>query len=214
VADAPLDKLEAWKRHGALLRKQFEDELAFLETRASEIRTALKGLPVGAEPRAGRERSPDSISSLIRNAVGKAPGASSGDVVKAVLSARPDVKARVVHAILYRLRLDKEIRVEGERGGMRYFLEAANDNQPLVQAKPKRRSGLSPKSSAREFFGRHAGRHPVAEVAKAIGLEGNHAQARNVMVRLCKEGVIRRVSDGVYERSEPRPGGAEANTNP
>ncbi len=60
------------------------------------------------------------------------------------------------------------------------------------------------KALAAKFLSSRRGRHRVDEVREVIGLpdtvEGRN-QARNILVRLHNEGVIRRVSPGAYERA-------------
>jgi len=212
-----LNRLEVWKRQGAELRGELEKELRELEKRATDIRAALKMLPAVAE--GPREPRPASISGLIRGVLSAHPGISAGEIVTHIRALRPDVKPRVVHAILYRLRLEKQVRAEGERGGMKYFPAdfpadfgpAPEDNIP--RGRLIRKSGPPYKAVAAAFFEKNPGRHAVAEVAKSIGLD-NMDQARNILVRLCNDRVIKRVSEGVYERIGSREGAIEANTNP
>lgn len=59
------------------------------------------------------------------------------------------------------------------------------------------------KTLAEEFFKAARGRHDVDAVREAIGLPDSvtgRNQARNILVRLHNEGLIRRVQPGIYER--------------
>jgi hypothetical protein len=193
-----------------------EQQQADLDRRRAEVKGLLAALPTEArktrtKPNHGSgEEKKASISSMIVEAVSNKPGASAADVVAAVTKARPEVDAKVIHAILYRLRaVDGRIRHEGERGAMTYYVAAARGKkagEPLP-----RRKGTAPpyKARARRFVTTTPGQHTVSAVASAIKCT-NLDQVRNILVRLNNDGFIHRVSDGVYEaysKEAAMPGG-------
>ena len=110
--------------------------------------------------------------------------------------------------------LEKSALVEKRAGTHGFGLRQPTGRRVAEASKPRTQPapGRPPKTArqrrpfqdlARQFFSNHGGRQEVDVVRESIGLPDSIAgrnQARNILVRLCTDGVIRRLSPGAYER--------------